>query len=51
MTDLDFEEEVVCPNCGQETDGEPFCPNCGAVIDLSEDEEEGYSDDTDLDYM
>lgn len=51
MNEFDLEEEPVCPNCGQNTDGESFCPNCGAVIDISEGEDESYSEDSEIDYM
>ena len=40
------EEDVVCPNCGQSTEGETTCPYCGAILanedddlDVGEDEE------------
>lgn len=37
--DLDsFEEEdAVCPNCGQSTDGDTTCPYCGAILSNDDD--------------
>lgn len=26
------EEDSVCPNCGQSTEGEDTCPYCGAIL-------------------
>lgn len=49
LDDFELTDESACPNCGHETDGEAFCPHCGAAIDVSDDEEGGYSEDGDFD--
>lgn len=42
------EGELICPNCGQSTEGATTCPYCGAILAEEEDElddpgeEEGY---------
>jgi hypothetical protein len=45
------EEENVCPNCGQHTEGESECPNCGAILGNGDDEDDfdGFDDDEDDD--
>lgn len=31
------EDDPVCPNCGQSTEGETTCPYCGAILEDSDD--------------
>lgn len=46
IDDLTFDdEEPVCPNCGQETEGETTCPNCGAILMEEDDEFNGFHED------
>ena len=40
------EEDPVCPNCGQSTEGETTCPYCGAILaNEEEDEVDDWRDD------
>lgn len=40
------EDDPVCPNCGQSTEGETTCPYCGAILANDEEEEmDDWSDD------
>lgn len=41
------EDDTVCPNCGQSTEGATTCPYCGAILEDGDDlddfaEEEEY---------
>jgi len=43
--DFDFENEQVCPNCGQFSEGESVCPHCGAILTEEDDELDGFHED------
>lgn len=46
VEDLAYEDEdPVCPNCGQQTEGESVCPYCGAILTDEEDELDGFHED------
>lgn len=39
------EGELICPNCGQSTEGATTCPYCGAILADDEEELDDLSDE------
>ncbi len=46
--ELEFEDEKVCPNCGQFCEGEKVCPHCGAILTEDDDDLDGFHEDEEV---